>query len=218
MLRARIPARGTRAAVVRVRRVNCVCAAARTHPRHPVCTRPCCSASRKRARVRARIEALCACPGARVRPHSDLEPPRSSRELLPLFTSIPPPHALYLPPLSSLPQFLSLSLFLSLSFSLFHLRSLTPTPSLSLSFAPSATQLAMDSRHVRNWLTESVEFFWLLWEEFDIARRILCGFGVWACLMRLGLYRRFGVGGGLMYCRNMIGQVFGGLDPLARLN
>ena len=107
---------------VRLRRVELrrVCAAARTHsppPAHPFCTRPCCSASRKRARVRARVAALCAWPGARVRPRSDLEPPRSSREPL----HPPPPSSTSAPPtlrtVVSLPCVADAAIALSLSLS-----------------------------------------------------------------------------------------------------
>lgn len=106
---------------------------------------------------------VCAWPGARVRPLSDLEPPRSSREPLP--TSLLPsrPHAQYLPPLSPLPQ------LLSLSFS----AALFPSPSLSLSFAPSATQSAMDSRRVRNWLTVNVEFLGYVGEKESLGMYVI---------------------------------------------
>lgn len=129
---------------MRVRRADCVCAAARIHPRHSVCTRPCAA---RRASVCVRVLRVCVARGARAapqRPWASSILPRAP----PHFSALLSSHAQYLPPLSPLPQ------LLSLSFS----AALFPSPSLSLSFAPSATQSAMDSRRVRNWLTVNVEF------------------------------------------------------------
>lgn len=77
-----ISGRGTRAATVRVRRADCVCAAARTHPRHSVCTRPCCSAPGKRVRAHiacVRGQGRACGPSATL---SLLDPPASPSPLL----------------------------------------------------------------------------------------------------------------------------------------
>lgn len=74
-----ISGRGTRAVIVRVRGAGCVRAAARTHPRHSVHT----PVLQRAGQACACAYCVCAWPGARVRPLSDLEPPRSSREPLP---------------------------------------------------------------------------------------------------------------------------------------
>lgn len=68
--------------IVRVRRADCVCAAARIHPRHSVCTRPCCSAPDKRVRARiacVRGQGRACGPSATL---SLLDPPASPSPLL----------------------------------------------------------------------------------------------------------------------------------------
>ena len=140
-----ISGRGTRAVIVRVRGAGCVRAAARTHPRHSVCTRPCCSAPGRRVRARiacVRGQGRACGPSATL---SLLDPPASPS---PLLCSPLVPCAISPSPITAA------AIALSLSFS----AALFPSPSLSLSFAPSATQSAMDSRRVRNWLTVNVEF------------------------------------------------------------
>lgn len=119
-------------------RVRC---SART-PATSVCTRPAVCSASVCVSVLVLNESVCVAR-ARVRPRSDLEPPRSSRDpsLCPRITSPsprrprPPPDAQYLPPLSPSRNCFPLSRSVLLSHPL----------TLSLSFALSRTLIAMGS-------------------------------------------------------------------------